>query len=200
MKSWLIMVMVLFSSAVFADGRSSYALCASCHGSQGEGNVATNSPALAGQEIWYLEAQINNFRKGRRGKHGDDIYGRQMQPMAMTLANDAAVKAVATYIASFSKPPASTTIKGDAAAGKARYMLCASCHGPDGKGIKARHGPGLLVQQDWYLVRQLQNFKKGIRGSDSKDIYGQQMRPMAMTLPDEKAVADVVAYISSLAR
>ena len=51
---------------------------------------------------------------------------------------------------------------------------------------------------DWYIARQLKNFKKGIRGSHEKDIYGQQMRPMSMSLVDETAIKNVAAYISSL--
>ncbi|MBQ31032.1 MAG: hypothetical protein CL923_00455 [Deltaproteobacteria bacterium] len=35
-----------------------------------------------------------------RGAHPKDMFGMQMRPMAMTLANDAAVNNVAAYIAS----------------------------------------------------------------------------------------------------
>ena len=52
--------------------------------------------------------------------------------------------------------------------------------------------------QDWYMERQLKHFKEGIRGTDPKDIFGQQMRPMAMTLADDQAILDVIAYIMSL--
>ncbi|GIT70840.1 MAG: hypothetical protein Ct9H300mP28_06540 [Pseudomonadota bacterium] len=37
-----------------------------------------------------------------------------------------------------------------------------------------------------------------MRGSHSEDIFGQQMRPMAMTLTSEQAIADVSAYVNSL--
>ena len=84
---------------------------------------------------------------------------------------------------------------GDAAKGKALYAVCASCHGANGEGVKAMNGPRLEGQDDWYMKRQLQNFKNGIRGSNPKDVYGMQMKPMAMTLKDDKAIDDVVAYI-----
>jgi len=42
------------------------------------------------------------------------------------------------------------------------------------------------------------NFKNGIRGADSKDTYGQQMRPMAMILADDAAINNIAAYISTL--
>lgn len=87
---------------------------------------------------------------------------------------------------------------GDAEKGKAYYATCVACHGADGKGMEALNAPNLTGLQEWYFVRQLGNFKAGIRGSDPKDIYGAQMRPMSMTLPDEQAMKDVHAYIQSL--
>jgi cytochrome c oxidase subunit 2 len=56
----------------------------------------------------------------------------------------------------------------------------------------------LAGQQDWYLVRQLQNYKSGIRGSQPKDTYGVQMKPMASMLANDAAMNDVVAYIDTL--
>jgi len=46
----------------------------------------------------------------------------------------------------------------------------------------------------------LKNFKAGIRGSDSRDTFGMQMAPMAMTLPTDQAIEDVAAYINTLER
>ena len=52
---------------------------------------------------------------------------------------------------------------------------------------------------DWYLVIQLEKFRTGLRGRHPDDIYGAQMVPFSMTLPDEEAMRDVVAYINTLA-
>ena len=87
---------------------------------------------------------------------------------------------------------------GDAAKGKTFYATCLACHGANGEGNKALNAPRLAGQEEWYVVRQLKNFKDGIRGADSNDIYGQQMRPMAQILPDDQAIADVAAYIATL--
>lgn len=88
---------------------------------------------------------------------------------------------------------------GDAERGKSLYATCGACHGPNAEGMQALNAPRLTGLEPWYLVRQLQNFKQGIRGSDPKDIYGMQMAPMAQILPDQQAMEDVVAYIVSLA-
>ena len=85
-----------------------------------------------------------------------------------------------------------------AAAGKAAYMICSTCHGAEAEGNKAMNAPSLAGQEDWYLKRQINNFKDGVRGTHADDTYGMQMRPMAMTLTDEAKVDEVVAYIASL--
>ena len=48
------------------------------------------------------------------------------------------------------------------------------------------------------MIRQLQNFKAGIRGANPKDTFGMQMAPMSQTLPNDQAMADVAAYIKTL--
>ena len=87
---------------------------------------------------------------------------------------------------------------GDAAKGEARYAVCQACHGVDGMGNKALNSPKIAGQEPWYLERQLKNFKAGIRGADSKDTYGIQMRPMALTLADDQSIRDMAAYVSSM--
>ncbi len=86
----------------------------------------------------------------------------------------------------------------DIASGKALYAPCVTCHGADGEGNTALGAPALAGQSEDYLVRQLKNYQRGIRGTDPADIGGAQMRPMAATLADDEAVADVAAYIASL--
>jgi len=84
------------------------------------------------------------------------------------------------------------------ARGKTLFQVCAACHGPRAMGQKANQAPRLNGQYPWYLKRQLNNFRAGIRGVDPKDTNGRVMRPMSLTLKDDQAVADVVAYISTL--
>ena len=181
-----------------AKGKAAYAVCSACHGANGMGNKALNAPRMAGQEPWYLERQLKNYKGGIRGADPKDPYGMQMRPMALTLANDQAVSDMAAYVSSIpASKPSEITIKGDVTAGKASYMICQTCHGPKGGGNKALNSPRLTGLQDWYIVRQLKNFKAGIRGTKSGDLYGMQMRPMAMTLANDEAINNVVAYIAT---
>jgi cytochrome c oxidase subunit 2 len=181
-----------------AKGKASFAVCQACHGANGMGNKALNAPKIAGQEPWYLERQLKNFKAGVRGAHPKDPYGMQMRPMALILANDQAVSDMAAFLSSMPVSKSSeSTVKGDATAGKASYMICQTCHGPKGGGNKALNSPKLTGLQDWYIVRQLKNFKAGIRGTKSGDLFGMQMRPMAMTLANDEAINNVAAYIAT---
>ena len=95
---------------------------------------------------------------------------------------------------------ATSLAAGDPAKGKTLYATCGACHGQNAEGMEALNAPKLAGQEEWYPVRQLQNFKAGIRGTNPKDTYGMQMAPMAQTLPNEQAIADVAAYIKSLGK
>jgi cytochrome c oxidase subunit II len=179
-------------------GKAAYAVCAACHGQHGEGNLAMNAPKIAGQEPWYLRRQMQAYQQGLRGTAPGDVHGMQMRPMAMTVMAPDALENLIAYIGTFPDVPAPTTIEGDAAAGKAAYAVCAACHGANAEGLEPLGGPQLAGQNDWYLIRQIRNYQSGLRGYDPKDIYGNQMKPMASVLASEKAVIDVTAYINTL--
>ena len=86
----------------------------------------------------------------------------------------------------------------DAEAGKSLYAPCIACHGTAGEGNPTLSSPAIAGQSQAYLVRQLQNFRSGVRGTAPDDVAGAQMRPMATILADDEAVANVAAYIASL--
>ena len=148
-----------------AIGHALYPVCAACHGNNGEGNVALNSPGLAGQQGWYLRRQIQYFKNGVRGAHDDDIYGKQMAPMVAVLSDEAAIRNVTAYITTLSPTPKETSITGDAERGQGLYRTCGTCHGLEGQGNYGTNSPRLAGQEDWYLKRQLENFKSGVRGA-----------------------------------
>ena len=178
-------------------GKALYAVCAACHGANGEGNLALNAPKLSGQGAWYLARQLRQFKQGARGTHDKDVYGKMMAPMAATLADDKAVADVAAYIASLPDTPAAPTIKGDADTGRQRFATCAACHGADGSGIAATNAPRLKGMSDWYMARQIKNFRDGVRGAHPQDIHGAQMALIAAMLADDAAIGDVLAYLNT---
>ncbi len=179
-------------------GKMAYAVCAACHGANGEGNVALNSPKIAGQEPWYLRRQLELFKSGARGTAAGDIYGMQMRPMAMSIVDEAAMENLIAYVQTLPVNPPAITVEGDAAAGKVAYAVCAACHGANAEVLEQLGGPRLAGQEDWYLVRQINNYKQGLRGYHASDIFGAQMKPMVLTLVDDQAINNVVAYINSL--
>lgn len=181
-------------------GREIFQLCATCHGPEGGGNPLYHAPAIGGLPSWYVEAQLTKFKEGLRGAKPADTAGLQMRPMTRALTQPGDVKAVAAYIATLKPSRPTPTVRGDAERGKATYALCMACHGDHAQGTQAIGAPPLAGQADWYLVAQLNKFRQGLRGYDPRDPTGSQMRPMAMTLGNEQAIDDVVAYIRTLGR
>lgn len=184
-----------------ARGRDVYRTCVPCHGANGGGNLAYGAPSIGGLPQWYVEAQLTKFKDGIRGAHPEDAEGALMRPMAKTLYHEGDIPSVAQYVASLKHVPQPATVTGDAAAGQARYMgLCITCHGPDGSGNQAMFAPRIAGQADWYLYRQLQKFKGGVRGAHPQDVSGAQMAAMSSTLEDTTAMRNVVAFIRTLAK
>lgn len=180
-------------------GKTSFQTCVACHGPDGHGNQLLNAPAIAGLSTVYVETQLHNFKHGIRGADARDSAGLQMRPMSMTLADEDAIKNVAAYLATLAPTaPTDTLAGGDVAKGQAAYALCMACHGPGAEGNEALKSPPLKYQSDWYMLAQLKKFKEGVRGTNPQDIGGMQMRPMSMTLVDEQAMKDVIAYIRSI--
>lgn len=182
-------------------GKELFTACVSCHGSDGHGNRKLGAPPIAGLPAWYVEAQVTKFRTGVRGSHPDDAEGMRMRPMARQMMNEAEVKAVSSHVASLAPAHVPRTLEGgDATAGAASFAPCVGCHGPKGQGNEQLKAPPIAGQADWYLLAQLGKFRSGIRGANPKDTSAALMRPMALALPDEKAMLDVVAHVASLPR
>jgi len=148
-----------------------------------------NAPKIAGQPDWYLKRQILSYKNGLRGVHQDDTFGQQMIGMVATLVDD---------IATLPDNPPQATVEGNVENGKRIYTVCAYCHGGNGMGIQSTNAPRIAGSSDWYMARQLDNFKTGVRGAHPEDYYGFQMGLMGITLRDEQAINDVIAYINTL--
>ncbi len=78
----------------------------------------------------------------------------------------------------------------NAAAGKEKSQLCASCHGPDGNTPTMPEYPKLAGQPADYLEKVLRDYKKGVRKNP-------MMMPMAQGL-SRQDIKDLAAYYSGL--
>jgi len=88
---------------------------------------------------------------------------------------------------------------GDPSKSAALYAsTCAECHGDAGEGVWTVNAPSLAGLEDWYLATQIKNFRDGVRGRHSDDLYGLQMGLVSNTMTDDQMIEDMVAYIVTL--
>ncbi|MCG6966844.1 MAG: c-type cytochrome [Chromatiaceae bacterium] len=85
---------------------------------------------------------------------------------------------------------AGSAIAGDAAAGKAKFGICAGCHGPTGAGNEALKYPKLAGRDAAFVGAQLRAFKSGARDNAT-------MKAMAAGLT-ETDMDNLAAYIATL--
>jgi cytochrome c553 len=203
-KLYPIVVLALVGSACgpsdepMSRGAELFETCQPCHGEAGAGNPSIEAPAIAGLPQWYIEAQLASFQNGWRGKHAEDLPGLRMRPMAVTLNHQGDIPAVAAYVSSLQAPFPPSTLHGNAGAGATQYeQVCATCHGPDGRGNEILRAPPIVQLHDWYLVQEMQNFKSGARGAHPADTWGLTMRGQVVLLSDQ-AMEDVIAYVQTL--
>ncbi|WP_341937382.1 PVC-type heme-binding CxxCH protein [Marinimicrobium sp. C2-29] len=176
--------------------------CAGCHGGDAGGDRAQAAPPIAGMEEWYAQTQLQKFHAGVRGTHFRDPDGISMRAALEFLKTEPEpmrpIADLADYLNTLERRETSATVEGNAELGEQHYGSCASCHGAEGQGNRDLGAPALAGQADWYLLKQLENYRSGARGSDPRDELGQQMATFANMLPDDQALKDVVAYIRTL--
>lgn len=186
-----------------AAGQGKAAVCAGCHGQDGNSGVNPEWPKLAGQVPQYIAKQLHDFKAGRRSDQA-------MSPMAQPLTSQD-IEDLAAYFA---------TLKVQPGAGKTELMArgreiyekgihrpkvlaCVGCHGPQGAGNRdwsksmatqpAMLAPSLGGQQPAYVLKQLKAYKTGNRKND----VGHVMRDLLSHLTEEDMVA-VAEYITTL--
>lgn len=171
-------------------------VCGGCHGLDGAGNHI-KFPRLAGQKPAYIIKQLNDFREGRRLNDGG-----QMQQMASELT-EKDIGRVADWFAKQMPAWPGLTIEPPSDLARARQLAtvdgggipaCLSCHSASapalsGSGIVA---PRLAGQRDFYIVKQLTEFRAGDRDNDPESI----MRTIAKSLTD----ADINALAAFLSQ
>lgn len=173
------------------------AVCAVCHGPEGGGRNRLAAPRIGGLADWYVERQLMNFRRGIRGGKPEDIYGTQMHAIALTLEGPAVIADVADHISSLTPEWPEQTVSGDAERGEQLYSVCTACHGEQGRGDEQLNTPSLVGMSDWYLLRQLQYFSNGTRGTHPQDKFGAQMVPIMAMFEGRQDLVDLVAYINT---
>jgi cytochrome c553 len=165
----------------FAAVRKLTAMCAGCHGEDGNSQVAS-TPSLAGQHDAYLIMAMQAYQQGTRA---DLMMQALTKPLAQSQVED-----IAYFYAAMVPRVASAPAKGDPLAGMAIAAPCAGCHGSDGNSTDPKN-PRLAGLSAEYLVAAINAYKDGSRKND-------MMRDRVLTLRDQD-VWDLAAYYASKA-
>lgn len=91
-----------------------------------------------------------------------------------------------------------TKLFADAVSEPSSIILCQSCHGYQFQGNKDLNAPAIAGLSQWYLYRQLLNYKNGIRVTNPEDILGQTMQLSILNISNAELNA-LAAYISKIA-
>jgi cytochrome c553 len=174
------------------DVQAKLQYCEVCHGVSAQGFLGYYPiPRLAGQQIAYIENQLQGFSEHKRTNNIMFNVGHVLSP--------AMIKALATGFHDLNPKPLGNAPRELVAAGKQIYEegapganvpACASCHGKEAKGDG--QFPRLAGQLYAYVSLQLTNWSKE-RAENTSDI----MTPIARGLTDAqiKAVAAYVSYL-----
>lgn len=191
MSLWLVMIApAQAAGGNVAAGQAKAAVCAGCHGADGNGGADPLWPRLAGQDADYIAKQLADFKSGARK---DPIMAGMAAPLGT-----ADMKNIGAYFASLKPKPGAARDAQLAKQGEKIYRggnakmavsACMSCHGPSGHGIPPRF-PKVSGQSTPYTNKQLLAFKAGGRTND-----GDTMTRIAFRMSEHeiKAVSEYMA-------
>lgn len=163
--------------------------CTECHNWDGN-STNPKYPKIASQDPVYFIKQINDFKSYKR-------ISEIMGPIAWKIP-EADIEALATYYSEQKQTPGTVTDQRLAAQGQMIYdkgvddsgvPACAECHERDGSGW--RKNPRLAGQHKAYLIKQLKDFRSGMRSNETR------MRAIARRLTEQEMAA-VAEYIAGL--
>ena len=148
--------------------------CAACHGSDARGSPGfpnlTDGDWLWGGKPEEIVATITNGRDGN------------MPPMAAAVGTSEDVRNVANYVLSLSGSPHNNVA---AQLGKAKFAVCAACHGADGKGNVALGAPN-LTDKVWLhgwgeaaIVRTVTQGRHNVMPAQASRLSAEQIRVLA---------------------
>lgn len=134
------------------------AACAHCHGTDGNSSSGAY-PNIAGQNKEYIAKQIRLFKEGKRRNS-------QMSPMVGILTEQNMVDLGEFYSSQQLKRGSFQPDPKLAAEGKkiAEERQCTTCHLPAYRG--AGEIPRLTRQKPPYLIKQMKDYRDGVRTSD----------------------------------
>ncbi len=182
----------LAAAADIEAGKAKSAVCAACHGADGNSNNPI-WPSLAGQHAAYTYKQLTDFKAGRR-------VNASMTGMVAIL-NDEDMKNLAAYYESLEPKPvefnAELIEQGEniyrGGITEAGVAACIGCHSPNGNGNGPAGWPSLTNQHPQYIVAQLQAWKAGERANDPGRMMGNLVK--RMSTQEMEAVAAYIAGI-----
>jgi cytochrome c553 len=180
-----------------AAGQGKSAICAACHGVDGNSMVAT-WPKLAGQHEGYLARQITLIKSGARpvpemAGITPGLSDQDIQDLAAYFASQTNNGGVADE--SLVELGARIYRAGNAETG---VPACMACHGPAGEGNPLSGYPALAGQHAVYTASLLTRFKGGENWGE-KDANSHVMNGVAARLSADEIQA-VASYIEGLHR
>jgi cytochrome c553 len=135
--------------APYENGKAVAAACASCHGADGNSQLA-GIPSLAGQQPHYFVAATQEYLTNVRES-------APMDPLLRKLGR-LDIESVALYYASQTPTQRSASPIGDAAAGEPLTAVCGGCHGSHGVSTDSAT-PSLAGQDPKYLVHAINAYR-----------------------------------------
>jgi cytochrome c553 len=178
-----------------AAGQAKSAICAACHGVDGNSTVP-NWPKLAGQHEKYMVRQVTLIKSGDRPV-----------PEMLGIVPGLSDQDIEDLSAYFSAQQATAGVADEAKvllgervyrAGNAETGVpaCMSCHGPAGEGNPLAGYPALAGQHSMYTSKMLLGFRTGENYGEG-DAPSAIMNGSASELSDEEIEA-VASYIQGL--
>jgi len=168
--------------------------CAACHGSDARGskgfpNLTDNDWLHGGTQ----EAIVESITHGRVG---------MMPSMAAAVGTPADVSDVAEYVLSLSNSPHDAAAS---ARGATKFVVCAACHGPDGKGNQAI-GSANLTDDIWLhgrgkaaIMAMIDNGKTNVMPAQEHRLTSEQIHVVgafvwSLSHQDGSGVADAATH------
>ena len=198
-----LMATQVLASGDAAAGKTKVAMCAGCHGADGN-RMVPSFPKLAGLGEKYMTEQLRNIKSGERAvlemtgilNFSSD---QDLQDMAAYYDSQTRMISGATEIELIGVSSAEKALAygenvyrgGNMKTGVA---ACIGCHSPSGNGNNPAGYPALGGQHSGYIEKQLLAYRRDERNSGANALI---MRGVAANLSD-KEIKAVANYIQGL--